>query len=545
MSARRHPGGLSPVHILLLVALLEVAINRVAVPMLRPAKGLPPAWHTYLDYAGLFLFYFTGTLAAFVIGAHIVRRFRTSRGARDHVSQIALAVAAALAAIPLFVQPPAALSFPLEMGFAVAVIATIAASLGRDRDTGVQIGMCMLGVPLLIHTLSVIGAKYLWPEAAFDGPGIGVQRAGVMALSLVALGSPYVFAPRPFARAVTRPGPVVIAMTLAAVGAVVARTYYTTVARSASLAIGVELNQSVADPRLALYLLAVATLAWTLASCAFSTSAARRQIGIGIAFVILGGYGFRWPNHYLLPLLGLALIAEASRRVKEEELADIPFATGTPPIPDAAWSAYVGTVKTALARSLDDVHTLTTRGDGGLASSVIVGDAHGLPVRTRIERIDGSVIALDIIIGKEIDESRGATFTLWAIAPRNLGVNPSGPPAAPVFKTNDGPFDERFRARGNRGPFGHLFDDGLRARAVATLDGWLAYWEPEGLRYRVYPGRGAPLDHPLPLSDLALGRVGSADRLVAIVDLLVEIASRGVKVQPVAAPTELDELGPA
>jgi hypothetical protein len=245
-----------------------------------------------------------------------------------------------------------------------------------------------------------------------------------------------------------------------------------------------------------------------------------------------------------LPLLGLALIAEASRRVREEELADIPFASGTPAIPDPVWSAYVGTVKAALERTLDDVHTLTTRGDGGLASSVIIGDARGIPVRTRIERIDGSVIALDIIIGREIDESRGATFTLWAIAARNLGINPAGPPAAPVFKSNDAPFDERFKARGNRGPFGHLFDDGLRARAVATLDGWLAYWEPEGLRYRVYPGRGAPLDHPLPLSDLALGRSGSTDRLVAVVDLLVEVASRGVKVQPLTQPTALDDLEP-
>jgi hypothetical protein len=68
----------------LVVALLEVAINRIAVPMLRPAKGLPPAWHTYLDYAGLFLFYFAGTLAAFVIGAHIVRRFQITRGVLAH-----------------------------------------------------------------------------------------------------------------------------------------------------------------------------------------------------------------------------------------------------------------------------------------------------------------------------------------------------------------------------------------------------------------------------------------------------------------------------
>jgi hypothetical protein len=540
LSGRRAAGGFTPVHILLLIAFLEVVINRIAVPMLRPAKGLPPRWHTMLDYGGLFLFYFTGTLAVLVIVALVVRRYRSAPSLREHVSQLALVGATALAAVPLVIVAPAALSFPLEMAFGLAVVTTIIATLGGERDRGVQVGLVILAIPLLTHTAGVIGAKYLWPESVFDGPAIVVTYVGVMGLAAAALASPYVFAPRPFARAVAKPGPVIIAMGLSATGAIVARTHYAVVAKAASLAIGVELNQGAADPRLALYLLAVATLVWTLTSCAFASSIARRQIGIGIAFVVLGGYGFRWPNHYLLPLLGIALIAEAARRVREEELAEIPFAAGTPPIPDPAWSGFVGSVKAGLERCLGDVHTLTTRGEGGLASSVIIGDADGMPVRTRIERIDGCVIALDIILGREIDEVRGATFALWAIAPRNLGVNPAGPPAAPVFRTGDGPFDDRFKARGNRLAFDKLFDDGLRARAVATLDGWLAYWEPEGLRYRVYPGRGAPLDHPLPVSDLALGRAGSAERLVAIVQLLVEIAARGVKVAPPEQPRELD-----
>jgi hypothetical protein len=74
---------------------------------------------------------------------------------------------------------------------------------------------------------------------------------------------------------------------------------------------------------------------------------------------------------------------------------------------------------------------------------------------------------------------------------------------------------------------------------IATLDGWLAYWDKEGVRYRVYPGRGAPLDHPMPLSDLALGRAATPERLVAVVELLVEI---GVRVLPAAAPAEPTEL---
>jgi hypothetical protein len=233
-------------------------------------------------------------------------------------------------------------------------------------------------------------------------------------------------------------------------------------------------------------------------------------------------------------------VAEAVKRVRDEELAHMPITTDTPPIADNAWSSYVGSVKAGLERTLSDVHTLTTRGDGGLASTVIIGNKQGLPVRTRIERIDGSVIALDVILGREIDELRGATVTLWAIPPRALGVNPSGPPAAPLFRTNDTAFDERFKTRGHRPAFDTLFDDGLRARVIATLDGWLAFWEPDGLRYRVYPGRGAPLDHPMPLSDLALGRAASPERLISVVELLVEIAGRAVTPPSPAEPTTLE-----
>jgi hypothetical protein len=190
---------------------------------------------------------------------------------------------------------------------------------------------------------------------------------------------------------------------------------------------------------------------------------------------------------------------------------------------------------------IGDVHTVTTRGEGGLATTMLVAEKDGLPVRIRIERIEGSVIAFDVVIGREIDEVRGATLCLWAIAPRGLGINPSGPPAAPTFKSGDAGFDDRFRVRGSAQAFQKLFGSSRRARATATLDGWLAYWEREGLRYRVYPGRGAPLDHPLPLSDLALGRPVVPDRFVAVVELLVDIAAQGVEAQA-AAPSSLDDL---
>ena len=219
----------------------------------------------------------------------------------------------------------------------------------------------------------------------------------------------------------------------------------------------------------------------------------------------------------------------------------MPLGSDTPPIPDATWQTYVATIVQGLRGRLADVHSLTTRGDAGLMSSLIIGEADGLPVRTRIERIDGSVLALDVVIGREIDELRGSTLTVWAIPGRGLGANPPGPPASPLIRSNDEPFDERFKVRGSATALEKMLDDELRNRAVTTLDGWLAYWDGEGLRYRVYPGRGSPLDHPLPLSDLALGRAAmQAERLVAVIELLVDIARRGVTPPTAEPPTELD-----
>jgi hypothetical protein len=533
---------LTATHVLLLVALVEVAINRIAVPMLRPS-GPPPAWHTDLDYVGLFSFYFTGTLAALLLGVWCWQELWSDHGWRARGAALIVAITAALAAVPLVVDAPAVLSLTLEVALALSVIAIVAAAVGKQRDLGIQAGLPILAIPLLLHVANAVGARFLWPDNMFDGPGAALARAGVSALCLAAVASLYCFAPRPFTRGVLRPGPLVVALTVVGAGAVLARVGYGALAKAATLAFGVELTSVQADPRLTVYLLAIATLAWALAACAGAPSPARRSVGVGLALIVLGGYAFKWPHHYLLPLLGLALIGGAGRGVRDEELAARPVASQTPPIGDAAWSGYIAQLTQGLRRALRDVHSLTTRGEGGLASSVIVGDADGLAVRVRIERIDGAVLALDVVVGREIDELRGATLTAWAIPPRALGINPAGPPAAPIVKTGDPRFDERFRTRGSALAFRRVFDDGLCARAVATLDGWLAYWENEGMRYRIYPGRGAPLDHPMPLFDLALGRPATAERLITVLELVIELGSRGIPPRPASeAPPEPSEL---
>lgn len=517
-------------------------IERIGVPLARPKEGLPPSWDVALNYAGLFLHYFAATLAAVLLVSRAfgALRAREGRGTRDLVAQLATVLAAVLAATPLVVARHEVLIVAIASTFAVAVIALIVAGFARERDLGVQLGLVAVGIPLLIHTVNVLGARYLWPETAYDGTIVAVERAGVMGLCFAALISPYVFAPRPLSRALTRPAPVVFAMAVAAGGAITARLWYPQMSKIATLALGVSLDQDQADPRLAIYLLAFATLAWTLASCLLASAEARRQIGSGIALGVLGGYAFEWPHHYLLPLLGLWMIADGARTVRDEEFAGLPITSVAPAVQDAAWAAYIGAAKIALERSIGLVHTVTTRGEGGLTTTQLVGERNHLPVRIRIERIEGSVIAVDVVVGREIDEVRGATWSLWAITSRTLGINPHGPPAAPQFKAG-GAFDARFRSRGSAMSFQKLIDEPLRARVAASLDGWLAYWEREGLRYRVYPGRGAQLDHPLPLSDLATGRPVTADRLAAVIELLVEIAERGVEPQP-GAPSSLDDI---
>jgi hypothetical protein len=540
----------APLAVLIAAAVLEVAINRVLIgsvenPGLVAAAVLqpnvdPPTWYVALSYAGLFLFYFTGALAAAIALTRALVALGRGDGARAGFASVALLVAAVLAAIPLVVSVPE-LALPLEIAFAVAVVGRVVAVFGRRRDLGVQIGMVFVAAPLAIHTVAALGAHFVWQETiSFDGPIAEAIHAGVLALCLAALASPYCFAPRPFTRAVSRPVPAIVAVAVAAAGALAARAGYPAFVKGASLAIGVEMSSQQADPRLAIYLLAIATLVWTLMSCATATTASRRAIGAGIALVVLGGYRFEWPHHYLLPLLGLALIGEAGRVVRDDELAAHPFRSETPAIADAAWGSYITAVKAGLARVLADVQTLSSRGDADLISTVIVGDAAGLPVRARIERIAGAVLGLDVVIGREIDEVRAATLAVWPLPVAGLGgSHPPAPPAAPVFRAQDAQVDGKFKLRGSQIAFGKLFDDGLRARSVDQLDGWLAYWDRDGLRYRVFPGRGAPLDHPLPLSDLAVGKPATAERLVAVIELLVDIAKRGVVAAPAAPPEEL------
>ena len=173
----RRASRLTAIHALLLIALVEVVINRIAVPMLRESRS-DEAWYSAMFQVGLFAFYFANTLAVLVVIARCVSAFRGRRDARNLAAHVALGLAALIAAVPLIVSVPGWMNLALEIWFGVAVIAVLATAFGRRRDLGAQVGVAIVAVPLLFHTATVMIATLAFPEDSFNaqfnelgGPG--------------------------------------------------------------------------------------------------------------------------------------------------------------------------------------------------------------------------------------------------------------------------------------------------------------------------------------------------------------------------------------
>ena len=179
------------------------------------------------------------------------------RDQRDLVAHGLLAVTALLAAAPLVVdrcpRPSSYRAFELR-AWPQARSRSSRARYGRGSRSRHRRSAC--------RSLAFAGARprvrarsadrFLWPERRSMVPASPSSRIGVATLCLAALASPYCFAPRPFARSVTRPGPIMFAMSIAAIGAVATRFAYPEVAKIGGLAFGVDVGQG-PDPRLALY----------------------------------------------------------------------------------------------------------------------------------------------------------------------------------------------------------------------------------------------------------------------------------------------------
>jgi hypothetical protein len=459
---------LAPILFLLPAGLLELVINRLAVPLLRPARGVPPDWHTALDYAGLFLFYFASLLGVIVGGLRAWRALEAPPEERraQLVTAAPMLALSALSAWAILVAPSRGVTFGLECCLATLVVVSIGRGLGgllgRPRDPGVAIGVFFLGAPLLVHFLAVLGARYFWAEDTYDGIGPAVVQMGTILLAVAGLVSPYCLAPRPFVRSVTRVTPMLVAIGVALLAAWLLRRNYLGMAHAIKEAIGVELQTTSADPQLTIYLLAVATLAWTLSSCAQAAAAPRRMVAVGLALLLLGGHAFEWPLHYLLLAIGLSTLADAAAPVLPAERALAAMAPGAgPAIDDATWGRYLGAVAAVLRRRASSLHSLTTRAGEGLTSSVLVGEVDGRSLRARIDRDHGAVLGLDIVIGRDLELlPRGKTAATLVVVCDEGFLPEDAPAAEPAIESGDPSFDRRFRCRGASAELARLFEIG-------------------------------------------------------------------------------------
>jgi hypothetical protein len=540
---RGHARGIGLEHLLLLAAMVELSLYRLAARTLRPdGDATPASWLMVLEYIGLFFRYFTSTMAMGLLG---LMSYRLVRGRPQRGLAAVPGYLTALLCLGLIGLSAAAvggvsgrtLTLLLEGCFTLTLIAIVIDQATSGGDVAAKLGVAVLATPLIIHyypsfAMNVLGqGEVVWNDLPLE-----MAEYGKWSVVLAALLSPYCFAPRPFLASAARLPPLAVATFVGVVGAVILREHYQVGMELAAKGIGVDIGPGAPLEHIALYVMALGAVTWTLVSALSGVSPARRRIGVGIALVIAGGYSFAWPFLYLLSAVGLLTIGEAARHVADEEEELTPPTAARsfrpPPVADEVWQSYVAAVVDGLRRAHPDskAQTMTVRGDDAVASTHIVAIVRGVSLRVRVDRVQESVLCLDALCGREPPGNAAPAWTLYARPERLLGIRAHDEPpacAGPVLKLDDSPFDARFRVRDAADHTGRLFDEGQRARATALIDGWIALWPDTALQYRVYPGRGAPLDHPIPITEMAFrGDAASltADRLVTVLELIVELA---------------------
>jgi hypothetical protein len=533
MDFRRRLAQIDLAFVLLVAVVVELALDRLAVPVLRPGKGVPPRWHQFLDFVGLYTFHLASLLALAAVGTKAWmlarRRDLLPIGARVAVGLAAAAVMT-LAAWRVLGGSSQRLGFPLESSFTGLMLMLALAVAVRPGGARPKLGLVLLCVPFVIHYYGTFTLRMLMPaeQAQWSSLPDRVRELGTWSLALVAINSPLLFAPRPLRASLVAPGPLGLGLFVGLVAAVVLRRYYDVGMEIAARGFGVEIAPGAPPQVVAVYVTALAAVTMTLAATLAAPSLARRKIGVGFALMVASGYAFVWPLQFLAAAAGAFAIVEGALAVDGEEEAErVPERRfQVPPIPAATWIGYVSALRQALGAEEPESSHL---GDREVTS--LRGKKGTLPFRVVLTRQSEAVASIDIVWG-DPPESDPA----WTMAARAEGILAAGshppPPrtkAPALAKVGDAPFDRRFRVNGSEVLTGKLLDDGLRAAASAVLDGWLAVWPGQGLRYQVCPGRGAPLDHPVPVTELAFraeSEPHGTEKLVTVSNLLGEIAER-------------------
>lgn len=524
-------------HVLLAVTLAEMAVYRLLVPSLRPRADLvPPWWHTGLTYLGLFLFYFASALAVGVVVYQVRELFDDKRGRARLLVYLFTPIACVflvVAVLSIIAVPSEALTFLLEASFVACVVVLVLLQLVRRGDVGARIGLVLLALPLIVHFYAPLSVRYITgEEALFNGISDDVEQAGRWLVLGAALSMPYCFGARPFLAQASRVQPVVAALAVGILGTVLVRHDYVAGMKLAQNGLGFSIAGPAPGSLIALCLLALSALTWTLVNCLGAASASRRRIGIGIALVVAGGYAFAWPLQYLVGIAGLLAITKSTRSVVDEEQV---LARGIhiPAIDDEVWQRYLRAVLEGLrfGESGELGTAVTIAGEGDQSRSHLVIQYQGLEVTLTIERVAGSIIGLDVRCG-DGDVSGEPVWTLYAKEASALGIVHPRPPSCRgrKFRGGKAKLDDHFEIVDGGAWSDVLLGDSQSELAGVEFVGWMAVWANGTLRYQVYPGRGTPLNRPIPITELSLntGKETTA-ALVALVQLLTTISVRAHK----------------
>jgi hypothetical protein len=495
--------------VLVVVAALELALNRLAVPVLRPpGQAVVPGWHRDIDMVGLFSFHLSTVLALAVAASklwELCRRRHFQMTTRVLLGAVGV-VFLGLAAWGIFLETPSSLSFHLESCLTLILLLLALGVAMRPGDARVKLGLVLIAVPFLLHYYGTFALRLLLTTEAARTSSLPdrMRDLGQWSVALSSIGVALCFAPRPLWRSLLRPGPLAVAgFTGVLIGVVMVR-HRDVGMEIASRGLGIEFVPGAPAPILVAFVLGAVAVIWALASTLPSNAPGRRALGFGLALVCIGGYAFAWPLTLLTVVAGALVAGEGALQLGDEHARRA--------VPEAAWRGYTE----ALAGELSAQMVRTAR------TTILAGERDGTSFAVAL-----SPASAEIRFGELPDGPPALTV---AARPEGLlgGRHHPPPPdsGAPHLRTGDAVFDTRFRVHGAAEVAGRIFDDGLRARAAAVLDGWVAVWPGRALVYAVFPGQGAPVDHPLPLRELAAGEPASPEPLLRVFELCAELWAR-------------------
>ncbi|MEZ4402618.1 MAG: hypothetical protein R3B06_21520 [Kofleriaceae bacterium] len=512
---------------------MEALVGRVIVKGLEkkpqmikgvPQKLVPPTWFVALDYAALFLLYFATVLGVLtlVVGRLEARAGRPT-GFGDRARQLVAAAVTLVLCVGVLggaINRPGPAWMPVA---GLAGVAVYAAAAAWRRRVGIAsaLGVTLVAAPIVVFAVAALLARHLWnEEQIFAGDARARFEAWTRAALLVAaMGSPYLLAPRPFARTVTRVVPFVVALAVATIGATMLRLDYLATIAAVNRVFGLDLEPRAVADVVSLYLLAFATMVWTITACLVVGGESRRRVGVALGLVVLAGLGFPWPMNFAVVGVGLMALTQAVEdAVGEERAAGGPV---TPPIDDDAWQGFVALLVAELRADGGEVSAVSVRGEHSQTATIILCQRRDVPVRVCLTRLLDAVISVDVICGRE-----RAGAPTWTLAARHRG-HPAPPAVAPAIGLGDAALDAQFEARGASPDLAAALAGAPRAMLADDVDGWFAGWRGESVRHRVYPGFGTSVDRLLPLTELAARRAASpaaVARVVGRIELCAALA---------------------